>query len=121
MPIERPNEATAMLTRRRVIAAALTALARPIAARGNTTRTARIGWLLPDPKAFALDPFRQRLKELGWIEGSNLVIEQRYTHGAAERYVPLAVELVRLKVDALVTDGSAATKEEPHGRGDPDR
>jgi putative ABC transport system substrate-binding protein len=64
----------------------------------------------PDPKPFALDPFRQRLKKLRWIEGGNLVIEQRYSHGVAERYAPLATELVRLKVDALVTDGQAATR-----------
>ena len=84
-------------------------LAAPLAAEAQPARTVRIGWLLPDPKAFALDPFRQRLKELGWIEDASLVIEQRYAHGTRERYVPLAAELVRLKVDALVTDGSAAT------------
>ena len=50
------------------------------------------------------------LKELGWVEGGNLVIEQRYAHGDAERYGELAAELVRLKVDVLVTDGSPATK-----------
>jgi putative tryptophan/tyrosine transport system substrate-binding protein len=77
--------------------------------RGTAARTVRIGWLLPAAKAFALDAFRQRLKELGWIESSNLVIEERYSHGTGNRYVPLAAELVRLKVDALVTDGSAAT------------
>jgi len=85
-------------------------LAAPVAAEAQQARMVRVGWLLPDPKPFALDPFRQRLKELGWIEDSNLVIEQRYSHGIAERYVPLSAELVRLGVDALVTDGQAATR-----------
>jgi putative tryptophan/tyrosine transport system substrate-binding protein len=85
-------------------------LAAPLAAETQMARRARVGWLLPDPKAFALDPFRQRLKELGWIEGENLVIEERYSHSAPERYLRLTAELVRLKVDALVTDGSGATR-----------
>jgi len=84
-------------------------LAKPLAAGAQQARTVRLGWLLPAPKAFALDSFRHRLKELGWIEGSNLVIEERYSHGAGNRFIPLAAELVRLKVDALVTDGAAAT------------
>jgi putative tryptophan/tyrosine transport system substrate-binding protein len=84
-------------------------LAAPLAAKAQQARKATVGWLLPDRKAFALDPFRRRLKELGWVEGGNLVIEQRYAHGAGKRYVPLASELIRLKVDALITDGSPAT------------
>ncbi len=84
-------------------------LAAPLVASAQQVRKATVGWLLPDRKAFALDPVRRRLKELGWIEGGNLVIEQRYTHGASKRYVPLASELVRLKVDVLVTDGAAET------------
>src|SRR5262245_33041 len=84
-------------------------LATPLAAGAQQARTARVGWLLPDPKPFALDPFRQELKRLGWIEGDNLVIEERYSHSSAERYLQLAAELVRLRVDALVTDGTAAT------------
>ena len=84
--------------------------AAPLAAEAQQARVIRIGWLLPDPKPFALDPFRQKLKELGWIEGGDLVIEQRYSHGSAEGYLQLAAELVGLKVDALVTDGAAATR-----------
>jgi len=83
-------------------------LAGPLGAAARQSRKV-VGWLLPDPKPFALDPFRQELKRLGWIEGDNLVIEERYSHSSAERYLQLAAELVRLKVDALVTDGTAAT------------
>jgi putative tryptophan/tyrosine transport system substrate-binding protein len=82
----------------------------PLAAEAQQARVVKIGWLLPDPKPFAIDPFRQRLKELGWSEGGNLVIEQRYSPGTAERYPQLADELLRLKVDALVTDGAVATR-----------
>jgi putative ABC transport system substrate-binding protein len=82
----------------------------PFAGEAQQARKVTVGWLLPDPKSFALDPFRQRLKELGWTECGDLVIEQRYSHGNAARYPQLAAEFVQLKVDALVTDGSAATK-----------
>jgi putative tryptophan/tyrosine transport system substrate-binding protein len=84
-------------------------LAAPLAAEAQQAGKATVGWLLPDPKAFALEPFRRRLKELGWLEGDNLVIEQRYAYSGSKGYVQLASELVRLKVDALVTDGAAAT------------
>jgi ABC-type uncharacterized transport system substrate-binding protein len=98
------------VNRRAFVAGTLTLFAAPLAALAQQARMVRIGWLLPDPKPFALDPFRQKLKELGWIEGGNLVIEQRYSHGIADLYPQLAAELVRLKVDALVTDGSPATR-----------
>jgi len=47
--------------------------------------------------------FRQRLRELGYVEGQNLVIERRFTEGELERFPALAAELVRLKVDVIVT------------------
>jgi putative ABC transport system substrate-binding protein len=85
-------------------------LAGPLAAEAQQASTVKIGWLAPEPKPFALAPFRQALKESGWIEGGNLVIEARYSHGAAVRYRELAAELVRIKVDAMVTDGTPATR-----------
>src|SRR5262245_61225399 len=51
--------------------------------------------------------FVQRLRELGWIEGRNVVIEYRWGEGRAERYADLAAEFVGLKVDVIVTSGSA--------------
>jgi len=50
----------------------------------------------------------QRLRELGWVEGRTLVIEYRWGEGRAERYADLAAEFVALKVDVIVTSGSAA-------------
>ena len=52
--------------------------------------------------------FVQRLRELGWVEGRNVVIEYRWGDGRAERYADLAAEFVRLQVDVIVTSGSAA-------------
>ena len=49
------------------------------------------------------------LRELGWIEGQNLLIERRYANNKVELLLPLAEELVRLKVELIVTEGTAAT------------
>ena len=51
--------------------------------------------------------FVRRLGELGWIDGRNVTIEYRWAEGRAERYVEVAAEFVRLKVDVIVTGGSA--------------
>jgi putative ABC transport system substrate-binding protein len=85
-------------------------LAAPRMAGGQQASAVRVGWLATESRPDALNPFRQALKELGWTEGGNLTIQQRYAHGDADRYPELAAELVRLKVDILVTDGSVATK-----------
>src|SRR5215471_3416095 len=49
------------------------------------------------------------LRELGWIEGQNLIVERRYANGKVELMRPLAEELVRLKVEIIVTNGTIAT------------
>src|SRR5439155_418170 len=51
--------------------------------------------------------FVQRLYELGWIEGRNVVIEYRWAEGRSERFAEIAAEFVRLKVDVIVTSGGA--------------
>jgi putative ABC transport system substrate-binding protein len=53
------------------------------------------------------EAFRQGLRELGYVEGKNIVIEWRSADGKRERGPTLAEELVRLKVDVIVTGGSA--------------
>jgi putative ABC transport system substrate-binding protein len=57
--------------------------------------------------------FVQRLRELGWVEGRNVAIEYRWAEGRRERFAEIAAEFVRLKVDVIVTVGSAvaATKQ----------
>ncbi|MFZ0851326.1 MAG: ABC transporter substrate-binding protein, partial [Hyphomicrobiaceae bacterium] len=52
--------------------------------------------------------FVQRLRELGWIEGRNIAIEYRWAEGRNERFAELVSELVRLKVDAILTQGTPA-------------
>jgi putative tryptophan/tyrosine transport system substrate-binding protein len=51
--------------------------------------------------------FAQRLRELGWIEGRTVAIEYRWAEGRSERFAEIAAEFVRLKVDVIVTVGSA--------------
>ena len=57
--------------------------------------------------------FERRLRELGWIEGRSIAIEYRWADGRTERFAEIATELVRLKVDVIVTAGGAvpATKQ----------
>src|SRR5215831_3449139 len=54
--------------------------------------------------------FRQGLRELAWVEGQNIVIEDRWAEGRSDRLPDLTAELVRLRVDVLVTSGAAATR-----------
>ena len=56
-----------------------------------------------------LAAFKQGLRELGYVEGQNLAIEYRWAEGNEDRLSALAVDLVRLKVDVVVTQGSLAT------------
>ncbi len=75
-------------------------------------RIPRIGILGASSASFNLprvEAFRQRLRELGYVEGKNIVIEYRYAEGKLERLPDLAAELVRLKVDVIVTVGGTAT------------
>jgi putative ABC transport system substrate-binding protein len=75
------------------------------------TKLTRIGFLRqagPDDKQFA--GFRDGLRELGYVQGQNIRIEQRYAAGAYDRLGELATELVRLNVDVIVVDGTAAAK-----------
>jgi putative ABC transport system substrate-binding protein len=50
------------------------------------------------------------MRALGYVEGQNLIIEQRYATGAYERLSELAAELVQLNMDVIVVDGAAAAK-----------
>jgi putative ABC transport system substrate-binding protein len=68
----------------------------------------RIGFLdnsTAPGSAVYVDAFRQELNKLGWIEGKNITIEYRFAEQKPERLPELAAELVRLKVDLIVTSG----------------
>ena len=77
------------------------------------TKIPRIGYLSSDsPSTIAvrIEAFRQGLRELGNVEGKNIVIEWRFAEGKADRLPSLAAELVGLKVEVIVTSGPAATR-----------
>ncbi len=57
-----------------------------------------------------VEAFRQGLRELGYVEGENIVIEYRYAEGKFDRLPDLATELVRLKVDVILSTGPTATR-----------
>ena len=98
-------------TRREFIALVGAAAAWPLVARAQQPgKLPTIGYLgsgtrLADsPRDVA---FMQRLRELGWIEGRTVAIEYRWAEGRTERYAEIAAEFVRLKVDVIVTFGTA--------------
>jgi len=97
--------------RRRFIAAlGGTTVAWPLAVRAQQAgKLPIIGFLGADASAFSpwTDAFVARLRELGWFEGSTIAIEYRWSQGRTERYAEIAAEFVRLKVDVIVTVGSA--------------
>src|SRR5262245_8171226 len=72
----------------------------------------RIGMLLHDNRPS--DPtriaFQEGLRALGWVEGQNYVLELRFAEGHADRFPAFAAELVRLKVDVIVTAGPPPTQ-----------
>jgi putative ABC transport system substrate-binding protein len=73
----------------------------------------RIGLLTVNPPqaiATRLEAFRQGLRDLGYVEGQNIVIESRSADGKVERMPELVTELMRLNVDVIVTGGPAATR-----------
>jgi putative ABC transport system substrate-binding protein len=73
----------------------------------------RIGFLIassPATNAARVEAFRQGLRELGYVEGKNLVIEWRFAEEKIDRLPELAAELVRLKVDVIVSPGPLVTR-----------
>src|SRR6185503_1101991 len=77
-----------------------------LASAQQPARILRIGILIPSSASsfsVRVEAFRQRLRELGYVEGKNLFIESRYAEGKLERLPDLAAELVRLDVDVIVT------------------
>ncbi len=94
------------------LGAMLLALSFPVEAQ-QAAKVPRIGFLsTPSPPAIAArtEAFRQGLRELGYVEGKNIVIEWRSAEGKADRLPALTAELVRLKVDVIVTSGPSTTR-----------
>ena len=84
---------------------------RSLAEAQQTGKPHRIGFLWDTPQVWphALAAFRQGLRELGWIEGQNIVVEYRWAEGQFDRLPGLVEDLVRLKVDLIVAPTSIYT------------
>src|SRR5262249_3172877 len=97
-----------MMKRREFITLLGGATAWPLAARAQQAQRRTIGVLgTATPAGWSLwtAAFAQRLRELGWIEGRNVVVEYRWAEGQEERFAEIAAELVRMQVDVIVTSG----------------
>jgi putative ABC transport system substrate-binding protein len=84
-----------------------------IATAQQPTKIPRIGYLggiSPSSNPARIEAFRQGLRELGYIEGKNIVIEWRHHEGKLDRLPALAAELARLKVDIIITVGPPAAR-----------
>jgi putative tryptophan/tyrosine transport system substrate-binding protein len=95
-----------------VLCAVLFALSLPAEAQ-QPTKVPRIGYLaanFPSTNPARIEAFRQGLRDLGYVEGKSIVIEWRYAEGKPDRLPALAAELVRIKVDIIVTGGGATTR-----------
>jgi ABC-type uncharacterized transport system substrate-binding protein len=99
------------VNRRALIALLGGAAASPLAARAQqAARLPTIGFLgqsTPVVESERLDAFLKRLRELGWIEGRTVAIEYAWGQGSSERFAEIAADFVRLKVDVIVTSGTA--------------
>jgi ABC-type uncharacterized transport system substrate-binding protein len=110
------HEATGSSKRATVIGFALCALLLALSAPAEAQepkKAPRIGYLSVlsfSPMADRIEAFRQGLRELGYVEGKNIVVEWRYGEEKPDRVSDLAAELVRLKVDVIVSGGNSATE-----------
>ena len=88
-------------------------LAAPLAEAQPAAKIPRIGYLganSPSANVERIEAFRKGLLELGYVEGKSIIIEWRSAEGTLDRLPALAAELVRLKVDVIVTGGSPTTR-----------
>jgi putative tryptophan/tyrosine transport system substrate-binding protein len=95
-----------------LVAAMLLAVAVRIEAQQpkKVSRVGYIGSTISEQTATNTNVFRERLRELGYIEGQNITIEYRYFEGKIERLPELAAELGRLNCDVIVTTGTEAAE-----------
>lgn len=84
-------------------------MAWPLVARTQQRGMARVGWLTiaRNPQ---IDSFRTAMRDLGYIEGRNLIIEERDAEGNPERLTPLVTDLARQNTDVMVAIGGAAAR-----------
>ena len=103
-----------MIDRRRLVVAGVAAALTPMPGFAQpATKVARIGFLIPasaSSYASRVEALRAGLRDLGYVEGRNLLIEFRVADGKYDRLVDLATELVRLEVEVIVTGGTPGTR-----------
>jgi len=104
-----------VITRRALLGGLVLGIATaPLVAEAQQAKkVSRIGYLIPNSPSTnpaRTEAFRQGLRELGYVEGRNIVIEYRYAEGKLDRLPALAAELVRLRVDVIVTAGPLPTR-----------
>jgi ABC-type uncharacterized transport system substrate-binding protein len=95
-----------------VVVLALSLTLAPLAPQAQTGKLPRIGFLGNTTavlEANLVRPFRDGLRELGYVEGQNILIEYRWAEGKYERFPALIAELISQKVDVIVTAGTPAT------------
>ncbi len=100
-----------------LVALILTILLAPLAANAQPpVHVPRIGLLLlnASPTSDLLDAFRQGLRELGWVEGQNIMLDWRNAEGHVDRLPDLAAEFVHRKVDVIVTGNPFAAQAAKH-------
>ena len=98
------------ISRRSFCRASIGVLVAPGIATAQTSKVRRIGVLDPGtPDNSTEDFWAERLREIGWVEGQNLQVERRYANERFEALQPLAEELVRARVEMIVTRGTPAT------------
>ena len=99
------------MTRAILLALSAVILSSPLAAEAQQpAKVPRIGYLSGASGPGAREQaFREGLRELDYLEGNNVVIEWRFARGQEDRLAALAAELVRLKVEIIVTDGARVT------------
>jgi ABC-type uncharacterized transport system substrate-binding protein len=102
-----------------VVALAIGLVAAPAAVDAQPTgKIHRIGYLgIGSSTSGFHEQFRQGLRELGWVEGQNIVIDYRFADGRPDRLPELAAELVRLKVDIIVAQPTQAAVAARNGTG----
>jgi len=102
-----------VIDRRRFVAGVAAALTPMPGFAQPATKVARIGFLIPasaSSYASRVEALRAGLRDLGYVEGRNLLIEFRVADGKYDRLVDLATELVRLEVEVIVTGGTPGTR-----------
>ena len=102
----------------RLVLCALGLLTAPLAATaqqaGGTVTIGYLGNASPSLEAALVDAFREGLRQLGYVEGQNLVITYQWAEGQQERFAALAAELVRLQPDVILTAGTPGTLAAKH-------